>query len=228
MDDQSMSLEEQERLLLENHSFLVSYLDPDDVADELIQARIIGLYAMQQLQLMGISKANKNQIIVDQLKTAGPGSLKKFCNILRKGGRQRFIADQIEKSKVATHLVSDCSNCSVYFIALSSTVNHEVVRQLTPTTTLDVSSLRARYIRHLSPAYTDWPQQYAYVQLALVKEERVTRADEDIEEITKLTLQGQVDEVLLRKEPLHSLKEIFHYQDKPCPRIILIMGGPGK
>ena len=56
----------------------------------------------------------------------------------------------------------------------------------------------------------------------------MTRADKDIEEITKLTLQGQIDEVLLRKEPLHSLKEIFHYQNKPCPRIILIIGGPGK
>ena len=99
MDKQSMSLEEQERVLLENCGFLVNYLDPDDVVDELVQARIIGPYAMQKLQLMGMSKANKNQIIVDQLKTAGPGSLEKFCDILRKGGRQKFIADQIEKSK---------------------------------------------------------------------------------------------------------------------------------
>ena len=115
-----------------------------------------------------------------------------------------------------------------YFIALSSTTNHDFVTPtiITTITPLDVSNLRARYIRHLGVTYTDWPQQY--VQLALVKVERVVRADKDIEEITKLTLQGQVDEVLLRKEPLHSLKEIFYYQNKPCPRIILIIGGPGK
>ena len=92
-----------------------------------------------------------------------------------------------------------------------------------PTTSLDVSKLRARY---MSTVYTDWPQHY--VQLALVKEERGTRSDKDIEEIAKLTLRGQIDEVLLRKEPLHDLNDIFHYQNKPCPRIILIVGGPGK
>jgi len=78
----------------------------------------------------------------------------------------------------------------------------------------------------MSTVYTDWPQHY--VQLALVKEERRTRSDKDIEDIAKLTLQGQVDEVLLRKEPLSDLNDIFHYQNKPCPRIILIIGGPGK
>ena len=99
MDNWRINLEEQERVLLQNRAFLVKYLDPDDVIDELIQANIIGPYAIQQLQLMGTSKTNKNQLIVDQLKTAGPGSLEKFCNILKKGGRQRFIANQIENSK---------------------------------------------------------------------------------------------------------------------------------
>ena len=77
----------------------------------------------------------------------------------------------------------------------------------------------------MSTEYTDWPQQY--VQLALVKE-GVTRTDKDIEEMTRLTLQGNVDEVLLRKEPLNSLSDIFHYQNKPCPRILLIVGAPGE
>ena len=87
---------------------------------------------------------------------------------------------------------------------------------------LDVSRLKARY---LSTDHTDWPLQY--VRLALVKREKVTRADKNLEEITKLTLQGQVDELLLRKESLHDLSDIFHYNKKPCPRLILIMGGPG-
>ncbi|XP_065901940.1 NACHT, LRR and PYD domains-containing protein 3-like isoform X3 [Dysidea avara] len=87
---------------------------------------------------------------------------------------------------------------------------------------LVVRRLQARYLRYLS---TDWP--HYYVRLALVKGKKVTRADKDLEEITMLTLQGQVDEILLKKEQLGELRDIFHYQNKPCPRLILIMGGPG-
>ncbi|XP_065920759.1 protein NLRC3-like isoform X2 [Dysidea avara] len=86
----------------------------------------------------------------------------------------------------------------------------------------DVSRLKARYLTYVS---TDWP--HYYVQLALVKGEKVTRADKNLEEITRLTLQGQIDEILLKKEQLGELRDIFHYQNKPCPRLILIMGGPG-
>ena len=56
----------------------------------------------------------------------------------------------------------------------------------------------------------------------------MTRADKNLEEITRLTLQGQVDELLLKKEPLSDLRDIFHYENKPCPRVIVIMGGPGE
>ena len=66
------------------------------------------------------------------------------------------------------------------------------------------------------------------MRLVLVKEEKVTRNDKNLEEITRLTLQGQVDELLLRKEALRDLRDIFHYEYKPCPRLILIMGGPGE
>ena len=91
---------------------------------------------------------------------------------------------------------------------------------------LDVSRIKARYIKQSSTDHTDWPSQY--VQLALVKGEEVTRANKNLKEITRLTLQGQVDELLLRKESLDDLGDIFHYENKPCPRLILIMGGPGK
>jgi len=67
-----------------------------------------------------------------------------------------------------------------------------------------------------------------YINLALVKNEKVTRVDKILEEFTKLTLQGQVDELLQKKEQLNNLWDIFHYQDKPCPRLILIVGPPGK
>jgi len=94
----------------------------------------------------------------------------------------------------------------------------------------DVSRLQARYLRGLPTAKTDWPKHHViqYVRLALVEEETVTRFNKRLNEITKLTLQGEVDEILKKKEPLGELKDIFHYQNKPCPRLILIMGGPGK
>ena len=91
---------------------------------------------------------------------------------------------------------------------------------------LDVSRLKARYIRHLSTEHTDWP--LPYIRLALVKREKVTRADKNLEEITRLTLQGQIDELLLGKEPLGDLRDIFHHNNESCPRLILIMGGPGE
>jgi len=104
--DRWTSLEEQRRVLSVNYDFLINYLDPDDVIAELFQAHIIGQHAMQQLQVAGISRMNKNQIIVDQLNTAAPGSLEKFCNILKKDGRQTFIADQIAKCKTGLSNIS--------------------------------------------------------------------------------------------------------------------------
>lgn len=91
---------------------------------------------------------------------------------------------------------------------------------------IDVSRLKARYLNHLSTDNTDWPKWY--VRLALIrKDQPVTRADKDLEETTKLTLAGQIDELLFKKEPLDDLESIFHYQNKLCPRLILIIGGPG-
>lgn len=86
--------------------------------------------------------------------------------------------------------------------------------------------LQSRYCRHISSIESDWPQRY--VRLALVKGEKVTKGGKDLEETTRLTLRGKIDDVLMMKEPLGDLIDIFHYQNKPCPRLILVMGGPGK
>ena len=113
----------------------------------------------------------------------------------------------------------------VYCIGIHSTTTSE------PATTeehskLDVSGLKERYKKLFSPEYTDDPQsRIPYIQLALVKGEKDTKANE---KITKLRIQGQVDELLLEKEPLSGLRDIFHYKNKRCPRVILIMGGPGE
>ena len=95
---------------------------------------------------------------------------------------------------------------------------------------LDVSRLKARYKKLLPTGKTDWPKHKVtqYVRLAIVKKEDVTLRDEHLNELTRLTLQGDVDKILKKKEPLGDLKDIFHYNNEDCPRLILIIGGPGE
>ena len=87
--------------------------------------------------------------------------------------------------------------------------------------------LQTRYIRKPPTSQTEWPKHCVtqYVRLALVEKENVTIGDENLNEITKLTLKGDVDKILKKKVPLGDLKDIFN---KPCPRLILIMGAPGE
>ena len=95
---------------------------------------------------------------------------------------------------------------------------------------IDVSRLKSRYLRQLPTAKTGWPKHKVtkFVRLALIEKEDVTLKDENLNEVTKLTLQGDVDRILKKKVPLSDLREIFHYENKPCPRLIVIMGGPGE
>ena len=94
---------------------------------------------------------------------------------------------------------------------------------------VDVERLKSRYLRQLPTAKTSWPKHKVteFVRLALIQKEDVTLKDDNLNEITKLTLQGDVDRILKRKVPLADLMDIFHYEDKPC-RLIVIMGGPGE
>ena len=72
-------MNEQKRVLTDNYTFIIENLEADDVIDELIQEKIMG----RSVQLVGMSRVDKNRIIVDQLSTTGPGTLKMFCEILR-------------------------------------------------------------------------------------------------------------------------------------------------
>jgi len=92
---------------------------------------------------------------------------------------------------------------------------------------LDIKRLQARYLRQPPISKTDWPKHHVtqYVKLALVEKEDVTIRDENLNEITKLSLQGEVDMILKKKVPLGDLEDIF---SKPCPRLILIIGAPGE
>ena len=70
---------------------------------------------------------------------------------------------------------------------------------------------------------------HCYIKLALVREEICDIRDKKLNEITRHTLQGHVDEILKIKEPLRrGLEDIFHYNNLLCPRLILIVGAPGK
>ena len=93
-------LEQQEKVLTDNRDFIVKYLDPDDVIDELIQDHLIGENAAQKVtQVIGLSREDKNRIIVDQLRISGPGAVESFCEIIRRKKRQIFIAEELEKCK---------------------------------------------------------------------------------------------------------------------------------
>ena len=84
MSSLESTLQQQSDVLTNKRAFIIARLNPDDIIDELIQARtLIGENAAQKLQLPDseCSRREKNTIIVDELRRAGPGSLQKFCDI---------------------------------------------------------------------------------------------------------------------------------------------------
>ncbi|XP_065908368.1 NACHT, LRR and PYD domains-containing protein 1-like isoform X2 [Dysidea avara] len=195
------SLKKQREVFTNNRAFLVDYLDADDIIDDLIQEKMIGKNAAQRVQLQTTSREEKNRIIVEQLTNSGPGTLDKFCEILRNTGRLAFVAEELEKGKTKQSTIMDDA----------------------------IDGLRTRYLGQLPTAKTDWPKHQVtkYLRLALVEKEEVTLMDDHTNKVTQLTLRGGVDKILKRKQPLGDLRDIFYYQNKPCPRLILIMGGPG-
>ena len=130
-------------------------------------------------------------------------------------------------------------NCiyNIYIIAtgLHSTTTESTSEPAQPVTVVqpcvvDVKRLKSRYLRQLPTAKTGWPKHKVteFVRLALIQKEDVTLKDDKLNEVTKLTLQGDVDRILKKKVSLANLREIFHYENKSCPRLIVIMGGPGE
>ena len=111
-----------------------------------------------------------------------------------------------------------------------TTTSEPATKKARTSSPLDVSRLKAQYIDLLPTGKTDWPTHKSthYVRLAIIEKEDVTLRDKNFDEFTRLTLQGDVDNILKKKKPLSDLREIFHYENEPCPRLILIMGGPGE
>ena len=67
---------------------------------------------------------------------------------------------------------------------------------------------------------------FDYVKLALVEKDDVTLQEDYIDNLIKLQSWGGVDKILKKK--INNLREIFHYNNKPIPRLILVVGGPGE
>ena len=116
--DIELLLEQQEQVLAANRDFIIKHLDADDVIDELIQARVIGKNAAQRIGLGTMSRTGKNRIIFEQLSIAGPGALKKFCDVLKKDERQMFIAVKVEQCKLS------CGKPVIIIFQYSSPFNH--------------------------------------------------------------------------------------------------------
>ena len=78
-------------------NYIVQSLNPDDIVDHLISQDLIGYSAHEQMSLPNKTAKDKNRIIVDELSTGGPGTLEKFCTVLKKSNRTKHIADHLEK-----------------------------------------------------------------------------------------------------------------------------------
>ena len=117
----------------------------------------------------------------------------------------------------------------VHSIGIQSTVPKLISKKMN-SSPIDASKLKKRYLRLLPTAETGWPKctVIEYVRLAIVEKDNITLKDKNLNEVTKLTLQGDIDRILKKKEPLGDLREIFHYQNRSLLRLIVIMGGPGE
>ena len=91
MSDVESSLDVLEQVLTKNRNFIIKHLDADDLIVELIQERLLGRSSAQRVQLPGTSREEKNRIICEQLTTAGPDALSKFCKILRNNMKDKFL-----------------------------------------------------------------------------------------------------------------------------------------
>ena len=123
----------------------------------------------------------------------------------------------------------------MYFAALHSTTTEYAEAQVSESSALDIAAdgLRIRYIGQLFTNKADWPKHSVdtYIKLALIERSDLDLNDIDgnLDDVSKLTLErGGIDKIPKKKTPLNDMKEIFHYKNYPIPRLILIMGAPGK
>ena len=92
----------------------------------------------------------------------------------------------------------------LYTGVLSSIISKPAIMSVRFSSAIGVSRLKSRCLRQLPTAKTSWPHHevIGYMRLALVKMEDVPLTDENLNEVTKLTLQGDVDRILNTRKRL--------------------------
>ena len=95
--DTEERLKLERKVLMNNRNYIVQYLNPDDVMDDLISKQLIGQNAHKELKQPTKTAKEKNRIIVDELYNGGPDTLERFCEILKENRGAKFMADKLEK-----------------------------------------------------------------------------------------------------------------------------------
>ena len=94
-DDDSLDIANE---VIDNQRVLLSQkLSADDLMDYLIAERLVDSNVGEKLGMMSFTPMEKNRMIINCLTKGGPGTLKKFCAILRKVKKYSYIADELEK-----------------------------------------------------------------------------------------------------------------------------------
>lgn len=76
--------------------------------DYLIAEKLVTDSVGQKLSLMCFTVMEKNRMIITSLSTGPPGTLKKFCAILRKVKKYSYIADELEKGTRCLNIIELC------------------------------------------------------------------------------------------------------------------------
>ena len=94
-DDDSLDISTE---VIGNQRVLLSQkLSADDLMDYLIAERLVDSNVGEKLGMMSFTPMEKNRMIINCLAKGGPGTLKKFCAILRKVKKYSYIADELER-----------------------------------------------------------------------------------------------------------------------------------
>ena len=84
--------------VIANQRVLLSQkLSADDLMDYLIADRLVDDSVGEKLGMMCFTPMEKNRMIINSLSRGPPGTLKKFCAILRKVKKYSYIAEELEK-----------------------------------------------------------------------------------------------------------------------------------
>ena len=92
----------QKQLFTISRNYIVQYLNPDIVMDDLTNKQLISQDACRQMKTSVKSVKEKNKVIVDELSNGGPNTVEKFCEILKENRGTKFMADKLERGKQVT------------------------------------------------------------------------------------------------------------------------------